>query len=91
VLPVDAALGHAAVQYVEPLLALAAADDVADPRRQPSSLSFSNAAKVYFSKASAKAALSERSANAISGSIIQNSARWREVFEFSARKVGSNV
>ncbi len=27
----------------------------------------------------------------ISGSIIQNSARWREVFEFSARKVGPNV
>jgi hypothetical protein len=30
--------------------------------------------------------LSERSAKAISGSIIQNSARWRLVFEFSARK-----
>jgi hypothetical protein len=54
-------------------------------------LSFSNAAKVYFSSASANAALSERSANAISGSIIQNSARWRLVFEFSARKVGPNV
>jgi hypothetical protein len=26
------ALGHAAVQHVEPLLALAAADDLADPR-----------------------------------------------------------
>src|SRR5438552_9685038 len=34
VLAVDAALGHAAVQYFEPLLALAAADDFADPRRQ---------------------------------------------------------
>ena len=34
VLPVDGALGHAAVQYVEPLLALAAADDLADPGRQ---------------------------------------------------------
>src|SRR5437899_12807211 len=34
VLPVDAALGHAAVQYLEPLLALAAADDLADARRQ---------------------------------------------------------
>jgi hypothetical protein len=34
VLLVDAALGHIAVQYLEPLLALAAADDVADPRCQ---------------------------------------------------------
>jgi hypothetical protein len=34
VLAVDAALGHAAVQYLEPLLALAAADDLAGPRRQ---------------------------------------------------------
>ena len=33
-LPVDAAPGHAAVQRGEPLLALAAADDLADPRRQ---------------------------------------------------------
>jgi hypothetical protein len=32
----DAAPGHALVQYLEPLLALAAADDLADPRRQPS-------------------------------------------------------
>jgi hypothetical protein len=32
-----------------------------------------------------------RSANAISGSIIQNSARCRVVLEFSARKVGPNV
>jgi hypothetical protein len=40
-----------------------------------SSLSLSSATKVYFGKASAKAALSERSANAISGSIIQNSAK----------------
>jgi hypothetical protein len=31
VLPVDAALGHAAVQYIEPLLSLAGADDLADP------------------------------------------------------------
>src|SRR5438477_4897378 len=46
---------------------------------------------MYFSNASANAALSERSANAISGSIIQNSARWRRVFEFSARKVGPKV
>jgi hypothetical protein len=29
-----------------------------------------------------------RSQKAISGSIIQNSARWRAVWEFSARKVG---
>src|SRR5207237_2107522 len=34
VLLVDAALGHIAVQYLGPLLALAAADDLADPRRQ---------------------------------------------------------
>src|SRR3984893_12277276 len=34
VLAVDATLGHIAVQYFEPLLALAAADDLADPRRQ---------------------------------------------------------
>ena len=31
------------------------------------------------------------SANAISGSIIQNSARWRAVCEFSARNVGPKV
>jgi hypothetical protein len=34
VLLVDAALGHAPVEYLEPLLALAAADDLADPLRQ---------------------------------------------------------
>jgi len=78
------------------------ADDPLEFRDQPlldplveegeiSCLSLSNAAKVYFSSASASAALSERSANAVSGSIIQNSARWRLVFEFSARKVGPNV
>ena len=33
VLTVDAALGHPAVQHAEPLLALAAADDLADPRQ----------------------------------------------------------
>src|SRR5258706_11353604 len=60
-------------------------------KARSSSLSFSNAAKAYFSNASANAALSERSANAISGSIIENSARWRLVFEFSARKVGPKV
>jgi hypothetical protein len=32
-----------------------------------------------------------RSANAISGSTIQNSARWRLVLLFSARNVGPNV
>ena len=32
-----------------------------------------------------------RSAKAISGSIIQNSARWRAVLLFSARKVGPKV
>jgi hypothetical protein len=60
-------------------------------KARSSCLSFSNAAKVYLSNASANVALSERSANAISGSIIQNSARWRLVFEFSARKVGPKV
>jgi hypothetical protein len=39
-------------------------------KARSSSRSFSNAAKVYFSNASASAALSERSANAIFGSII---------------------
>ena len=34
---------------------------------------------------------SARSAKAISGSIIQNSARWRAVLLFSARKVGPKV
>jgi hypothetical protein len=34
---------------------------------------------------------SSRVANAISGSTIQNSARWRVVLEFSARNVGPNV
>jgi hypothetical protein len=52
-------------------------------KARSSCLSISNAAHAYFSSASANAALSERSA--ISGSIIQNSARWRLVFEFSAR------
>jgi hypothetical protein len=60
-------------------------------KARSSCLSFSSAAKVYFSSPSANAALSERSANAISGSIIQNSARWRLVFESSARKVGPKV
>src|SRR3954452_3758781 len=34
VLLVDVALGHARIQHLEPLLALAAADDLADPRRE---------------------------------------------------------
>ena len=60
-------------------------------KARSSSRSFSNAAKVYFNRASANAALSERLAKAISGSIIQNSAKWRLVVEFSARKVGPKV
>jgi hypothetical protein len=60
-------------------------------KARSSCLSFSNAAKVYFTSASARLALSERSANAISGSIIQASAKWRLVFEFSARNVGPKV
>ena len=46
---------------------------------------------ILFRKDSARSALSLRSAKATSGSIIQNSARWRLVFEFSARKVGPKV
>ena len=45
----------------------------------------------YFTIASALSMKSERSAKAISGSIIQNSAAWRGVLEFSARKVGPKV
>jgi hypothetical protein len=56
-----------------------------------SCLSVSNAAKVNFNSPSASLALTERSAKTISGSIIQNSARWRLVFEFSARNVVPNV
>lgn len=41
--------------------------------------------------ASASAMFSARSANATSGSIIQNSARCRGVSESSARNVGPNV
>ena len=45
----------------------------------------------YFSMASARFMSSSRSAKAISGSIIQNSAAWRVVLEFSARNVGPKV
>jgi hypothetical protein len=41
-------------------------------KARSSCLSFSSAAKVYFSSPSANAALSERLANTISGGIIQN-------------------
>ena len=60
-------------------------------KRMSSSRSSSTARKIALSIASARSALSCRSAKAISGSIIQNSARWRAVFEFSARKVGPKV
>ena len=40
---------------------------------------------------SASSMLSSRSAKAISGSTIQNSAAWRGVLLFSARKVGPKV
>ena len=56
-----------------------------------SGLSSRRVLKVNFKSSCASEALSARSANAISGSIIQNSARWRLVFEFSARKVGPKV
>ena len=41
--------------------------------------------------ASATSMSSAKSANAISGSIIQNSAAWRAVLDRSARNVGPNV
>jgi hypothetical protein len=44
-----------------------------------------------FRNSSAIARAPSRSQKAISGSTIQNSARWRLVFEFSARKVGPKV
>ena len=47
--------------------------------------------KANFSNRSARVASSDKSAKAISGSIIQNSARCRLVFEFSARNVGPKV
>ena len=56
-----------------------------------SARSASTVRNTCFRSASASVASSERSAKAISGSIIQNSARCRLVFEFSARKVGPNV
>ena len=57
-----------------------------------SSLQFSNTyEKIYLSKSTANSILPSRSQKAISGSTIQNSARWRDVFESSALKVGPNV
>ena len=53
-----------------------------------SARSSSSALKIAFRKRSARSASAARSAKAISGSIIQNSARWRLVLLFSARKVG---
>ena len=49
------------------------------------------ARKLYRSRSSARSALALMSANAISGSTIQNSERCLLVFEFSARNVGPNV
>ena len=51
----------------------------------------STSRKMRLRNASARSMLSVSSKKAISGSTIQNSARWREVFEFSARKVGPKV
>ena len=48
--------------------------------------SSSTARSRYLRKSSARLASSFKSAKAISGSIIQNSARWRVVFEFSAQR-----
>ena len=47
--------------------------------------------KTVFKNSSARSAFAARSAKATSGSIIQNSARCRLVFESSARNVGPNV
>ena len=47
--------------------------------------------KMYLRNSSARSMLPTRSQKARSGSTIQNSARWREVLEFSARKVGPKV
>ena len=60
-------------------------------KRMSSARSSSRALKMYLRNSSARSAESSRSANASSGSIIQNSARWRGVLEFSARKVGPKV
>ena len=46
---------------------------------------------MYFIISSASSILSSKSANAISGSIIQNSEACLPVYEFSALKVGPNV
>ena len=66
-------------------------DELLEPRRctslsmrsaknsMSSARSSSTARKMYLRKSSARSASSSRSANAISGSIIQNSARWRLV------------
>ena len=51
----------------------------------------STSRKIRFRNASARSMLSVRSKKAISGSTIQNSARCRDVLEFSARNVGPNV
>jgi len=45
----------------------------------------------YFTNSSARSMSPFRSQKATSGSIIQNSEAWRDVWEFSARKVGPNV
>ena len=60
-------------------------------KARSSARSSSSARKMDFRQSSARSALAERSAKAISGSTIQNSARWRAVLEFSARNVGPNV
>jgi hypothetical protein len=56
-----------------------------------SARSASTALNMYFRNSSARSASSCEVAKAISGSIIQNSARWRGVLEFSARNVGPKV
>ena len=47
--------------------------------------------KTCLRNSSARSARQSSSQKATSGSTIQNSARWREVLEFSERKVGPKV
>ena len=61
---------------------------VALERRELALPPLEHAADHLHHQALASAMASSRSAYAISGSTIQNSVRWRRVFDFSARNVG---
>jgi hypothetical protein len=87
VLLVDAALRRAPVQHREPLLALAAADDLADPRRQHVHRHDRPAvvveAHVLRLRVDARLTRNSNFSFARSSTWIQNAARWRLGFEFS--------